>query len=185
MYPIVPNRLYLRLEGKEERIYMIKNLISMKDLFIIVTVTLAFASAGDAFGQDTKIQKAETFEITRIYTDNNGESHFGQTKVDFKLVDYAPPAPPISVSKVQETESVQFISSPPGWYGDWHPGPRRQFMFCLSGELEVKVSDGETRRFGPGCPILVEDTSGIGHISRVVGSERCFMAAIPFRMLDE
>ena len=150
-----------------------------------MTFILAFVSSGDVFSQDTKIRKAEAFEITHIYTDNNGESHFGQTKVDFKLVDYAPPAPPISVSKVQDAEGVLFISSPAGWYGDWHPAPRRQLMFCLTGELEVKVSDGETRRFGPGCPILVEDTSGKGHISRIVGSERCFMAAIPLKMLDE
>lgn len=164
---------------------MIKNLKGIKDLFIIVTVIFAFASSADTFSQDTKIQKAEAFKITRIYTDDNGESHFRQIKVDFKLVDYAPPAPPISVSEVQDAEGVLFISSPAGWYGDWHTAPKRQLMFCLTGELEVKVSDGETQRFGPGCPILVEDTTGKGHISRVVGSERCFMAAIPLKMLDK
>ncbi len=164
---------------------MILYLKRMRGVFIIVIVVLVSALGGNAYGQETEIEKAEPFEIVRIYADTSGESHFGQTTVSFNLVDYAPPAPLISVSDVQDIEGVLFISSPAGWHGDWHPVPRRQLMFCLTGELEVTVSDGETRRFGPGCSILVEDTSGKGHVSRVVGSKRCFMAAMPLRKSDE
>jgi hypothetical protein len=57
--------------------------------------------------------------------------------------------------------------------------PRRQFVLVLVGELEVEVSDGEVRRFAPGSLILVEDTWGKGHVSRVVGAERGMAAAIP------
>ena len=39
----------------------------------------------------------------------------------------------------------------------------------LSGEIEAEVSDGDVRRFGPGSITLVEDLSGKGHASRVVG----------------
>ena len=53
--------------------------------------------------------------------------------------------------------------------------------FYLAGELEVTVSDGEVRRFGPGSAILAEDTGGKGHFSRVVGSERVFIAALPLK----
>ena len=52
-------------------------------------------------------------------------------------------------------------------------------MFCLSGILEVEVTDGEIRRFGPGAVILVEDTTGKGHVSRIIGEERAFMVASP------
>jgi hypothetical protein len=31
------------------------------------------------------------------------------------------------------------------------------------------VSDGEVRQFGPGSMVLFEDTTGKGHLSRVVG----------------
>ena len=164
---------------------MMQNLKIMRNLFVMFTVIFAFALGCDAFSQENGIQKAEAFEIIRIYSDDDGESHFGQTKVTFNLVEYAPPAPPISVSEVQVTEGVLFISSPAGWYGDWHPAPRRQLMFCLIGELEVKVSDGETRYFGPGSSILLEDICGKGHATRVVGSERCFMAAMPLKILNE
>jgi quercetin dioxygenase-like cupin family protein len=78
-------------------------------------------------------------------------------------------------------EGFAIISSPSGWFGDWHPAPRKQYMFCLSGELEVEVSDGEIRRFNPGSVILLEDTSGKGHVSRVVGEGRGYMAAMPVK----
>jgi hypothetical protein len=161
------------------------NQIFIGSLRVLLAVLISAAIGGESFGQEPEIKKAEPLEVVHIYTDSDGESHFGLTHIAFNLVDYAPPAPPISVSNIQATEGVIFISSPSGWHGDWHPAPRRQFMFCLAGELEVTVSDGETRRFGPGSALLVEDTSGKGHISRVVGSERCFMAAMPLRGLNE
>jgi len=90
-----------------------------------------------------------------------------------------PPAPPISISEVFSAEGVSFISSPSEWFGDWHPAPRRQFIFMLAGELEVEVSDGEVRKFVPGDVLLVEDTAGQGHISRVVSKERAYLAVVP------
>jgi quercetin dioxygenase-like cupin family protein len=119
--------------------------------------------------------------MTRIHSDSVGGSHFSDEELIFELVDFAPPAPPISVSKAFAAEKLIVISSAAGWYGDWHPAPGRQLMFCLSGILEVEVSDGEVRRFGPGSVILVEDTTGKGHVSRVVGDERSFMVAAPLR----
>jgi hypothetical protein len=78
-----------------------------------------------------------------------------------------------------KAEEVLFISSPSNWYGDWHPSPRRQFFLQLSGELEVAVSDCEVRRFIIGDVLLLEDTFGKGHISRVVSNERAYAVFIP------
>jgi len=58
----------------------------------------------------------------------------------------------------------------PGWYGDWPPAPRRQFLVYIAGEVEAEASDGEVRRLGPASIVLVEDTKGRGHRSRVVGA---------------
>jgi uncharacterized cupin superfamily protein len=41
-------------------------------------------------------------------------------------------------------------------------------FFVLSGEWEVTASDGESRRFGIGSALLVEDTHGKGHKSAVL-----------------
>jgi hypothetical protein len=128
-----------------------------------------------------EIAVSAPLSVTRLYSDSNGESHFEDIEIPFDLKDYAPPAPPISVTDFIGTDGFVIISSPPGWFGDWHPAPRKQYMFCLSGELEVEVSDGEIRRFGPGSVIFVEDTSGKGHVSRIVGNKRGYMVAMPVK----
>jgi hypothetical protein len=48
----------------------------------------------------------------------------------------------------------------------------------LRGEVEVTASDGETRRFSPGGLLLVEDTTGKGHSTRVVGGEGFLLVGI-------
>ncbi len=107
---------------------------------------------------------------TRMYSDAEGESHFGSTEIDLRAVDFAPPAPPLEVSEILEARHG-FLSAPPGWFGDWHPAPARQFMCVVSGTLEVSVSDGEKRVMGPGTIVLLEDTEGVGHATRVVSDE--------------
>jgi len=71
-----------------------------------------------------------------------------------------------------------FILFPSGWFGDWHPTPRKQVFFVLSGELEGRVSDGERRLFGHGSIVLLEDTMGKGHATKVVGSEDVLTAVV-------
>jgi hypothetical protein len=110
----------------------------------------------------------------RLYADAEGESHFDNTEIPLNSVDFAPPAPPLDVSEVKEAK-YGFLSAPAGWFGDWHPAPQRQVMCLLSGVLEVGVSDGETRRIEPGTVALVEDTTGVGHTSRVVSVDPVLM----------
>lgn len=107
---------------------------------------------------------------TRLYSDAAGESHFADVSVDVEPVDFAPPAPPLNMA--QPVPAVRMISCglPRGWIGDWHPTPQRQYWVQLSGELDVEVSDGEVRRFRAGGVLLLEDVSGRGHLTRVVGS---------------
>jgi hypothetical protein len=47
--------------------------------------------------------------------------------------------------------------------------PERQFAVVVAGSVEVEVSDGVRRRFGPGDVLFAEDTTGEGHIARVDG----------------
>jgi hypothetical protein len=112
-----------------------------------------------------------------LYTDKNGDSHFKDGEVGFELVNFAPPAPPVGLTSYIPASKLVFFKIPLGWYGDWHPAPRRQFFCCLSGEFELTASDGETRIYRAGEVFLLEDTSGKGHKSRVTGKED-FVAAI-------
>ena len=114
----------------------------------------------------------------RVYADENGESHFEDVEVGLTPVDFAPPAPPMYLSAFTPATQFGFVGAPLGWYGDWHPSPRRQIFFSLSGESEIEVSDGEVRRYGPGSVILAEDTTGKGHRSRVVGTADVLLAVV-------
>ena len=108
---------------------------------------------------------------TRIYADARGESHFEDAEIELNEAAYAPPAPPFFVSPPSPASALAWTTIPPGWFGDWHPTPRLQWWFQLAGEVEVVVSDGETRRFVAGSIVRVEDTTGRGHTTRVVGEE--------------
>jgi hypothetical protein len=106
---------------------------------------------------------------TRIYSDSTGESHFEDVSVPVAPVHFAPPAPPFEVAEPIGAERMLLATMPPAWASTWHPAPRRQFYVQLSGTLEVQVSDGQVRQFRPGSLVLLEDTTGKGHCTRVVG----------------
>jgi quercetin dioxygenase-like cupin family protein len=106
-------------------------------------------------------------KYTRLYATADGESHFEQVEVELALADYAPPAPPLKLSDTREATQFGFMEAPAGWTSDWHPSSARNLFVVLSGEWEVTASDGESRRFSVGEVLLVDDTSGRGHWSRV------------------
>jgi hypothetical protein len=114
---------------------------------------------------------------TRLYETDDGESHFEDIEIDLALTDYAPPAKPLFLSAASPAAEFGFMKAPAGWSSDWHPSSARNLFFVLSGEWEVTASDGESRRFGVGSVLLVEDTQGKGHTSRVV-SETDSLAAM-------
>jgi len=119
----------------------------------------------------------------RLFSDEQGDSHFEECEAEFKSVDFAPPAPPLDISSFGKAEECFLLRGKSGWHGDWHPVPSRQLHFYLSGEVEVETSDGRIDRLSAGNIALVEDTSGKGHRSRVVGSSHVLIAAV--KLADE
>src|SRR5262245_16590017 len=102
----------------------------------------------------------------RIYADADGESHFEDVEV---LLDQ-----PMQVSQMSETfpsTGMNLRRNDREYTLDFHPAPRRQLGINRTGTVEMETSDGEVRRFGPASIILVEDTTGKGHISRSVGTD--------------
>jgi hypothetical protein len=63
---------------------------------------------------------------------------------------------------------------------DYHRGPRRQLIFFVSGAVEIESSDGVRRLLESGDSVLVEDTTGQGHITRVIqGPATCVYVPVP------
>jgi hypothetical protein len=116
-------------------------------------------------------------KYARLYANDDGESHFDDIEIDLALTDYAPPAAPLSLSSFIRATQFRFMNAPAGWSSDWHAALARSVFFVLSGEWEVTASDGESRFFPRGSVLLVEDTQGKGHSSRVV-SETDSLAAM-------
>ena len=65
-----------------------------------------------------------------------------------------------------------------GWFGDWHPGPRLQWMLWLSGTMTVEVSDSEVRTITAGTIVLLEDTTGKGYRSLDAGQGPFLIAVV-------
>lgn len=115
---------------------------------------------------------------TRLFSASDGESHFEDVEIDLASTDYIPSAPPLFLSDIKAVTQFRFMQAPAGWTSDWHTSSARTMFFVLSGEWEVTASDGESRRFFAGSALLVEDTSGKGHSSRVTSEEGSLAAMV-------
>ena len=104
-----------------------------------------------------------SMRIHNLYVDESGETHFRDIEVEW----------------VEETRSgklserlpatgIIFRQVPPTYDLDWHPAPRRQYIINLDAGVQITASDGESRVIGAGEVILVEDTTGKGHLSKAV-----------------
>ena len=115
----------------------------------------------------------------RIYADARGDSHFDTVTVEQRLAQAAPPAAPFYVSGDGPASMYRFYSFEPGWIGELHPAPARQFLALMSGAVEMETTDGTVRRLGPGDLVLLEDTSGRGHVTRNTGDEYATFLVVP------
>lgn len=130
---------------------------------------------------DTPEKGASAVTYTRISTDSDGESHFSDEQAALNEADIAPPAPPVKMSEPIPAEGVSLVTLPAGWPGDVdepHVSPARNYWFVLSGEMEITVSDGETRQFSQGDILFAEDTTGEGHKTRVVSESEMQFAVV-------
>lgn len=117
-------------------------------------------------------------KAVRVYADADGASHFEDFEIELREVDFAPPAPPLLLSEGHAASGFALMSCPPGWYGDWHPAPRRQWLLWLSGTTRIEVSDGEVRDISAGTVMLSENTTGRGHRTWQIGDATVLIATI-------
>ena len=115
----------------------------------------------------------------RIYGDAKGDSHFDTVTIEQRLARAAPPAAPFYVSEDRPASNYRFYSFEPGWIGELHPAPTRQFLALMSGAVEAETTDGTVRQFGPGDLILLEDTSDKGHVTRNIGEGYATFLVVP------
>ena len=92
--------------------------------------------------------------LLHVYATPDGESHLEEIVV-------SPTAGTLPLT------GLRAISYKPNKV-NWHNAPAAQFAINLTGDLQVEVSDGATRKIGPGDLVFLEDTKGKGHITRLL-----------------
>jgi hypothetical protein len=106
----------------------------------------------------------------------DGKSYFEDQQVELRPGVYVPGIPLVDIADSIAVTALTLSRCEPNYASDWHPAPRRQFVFILEGGLEITTGHGETSQFDAGSMFLVEDTSGGGHQTRTIGADACVFA---------
>lgn len=114
--------------------------------------------------------------IHNLYVDDQGETHFRDIEVE-----WGEQTASGRLSKRLPATGIIFREVQPTYDLDWHPAPRRQYIITLSGEVEIEIGDGTVKRFGKGDIMLADDTTGRGHVTRVVGNQPRIYVTIPLK----
>lgn len=145
----------------------------------IVCVLLLGCSAASLRQPAQPSQDASRLTYARLHCSPDNESHFETVALELGRVDAAPPAPPF-FAKANPASRMVFAGFDAHWGTQdlqartFHPTPAAQFVLYLQGTMSITVTDGETRHFGPGDVLRVEDVAPCkGHIS-VVGDRPSF-----------
>lgn len=114
-----------------------------------------------------------------LYVDNDGESHFADKEIELIPTDFAPPAAPLNIAKFFPTTQSIWVGAAPNWAGDApHPTPQRQIFCTMAGCYEVTASDGDVRSLPSGAVLLLDDTWGKGHSTRVTSLEEVLIFGV-------
>ena len=105
-------------------------------------------------------------QIVRVYTGDDGESHFED--LDVELDDQGGIG---AISEMWPAKGVIFRTVDGNYDLDFHTAPRRQLVVNLQGAVDIETGDGTIRRLHSGDILLAEDTTGRGHKSRNVDGQ--------------
>lgn len=156
---------------------------------IVPLLTLSAAlSAADAPGaaaptanKPAMTQGIHKLAYVRLYTGADGISHFSD-----EALTLSPPQTGgqgleanLATNRIGDIKGALFALLKAGATEDWHVAPRRQFMLCVRGVVEITAADGTKRRMQPGQFMLLEDTTGKGHITHSAGPDDHVALAIP------
>ena len=106
-------------------------------------------------------------KVTRIYTGEDGESHFED--VEISMIDRGGAIG--AISRLEGATGILFRETGGDYDYDFHNAPRRQYIVNLDGAVEITVGSGEKRVLEAGEVFLAEDTTGQGHISKAVNGK--------------
>ena len=120
-----------------------------------------------------------TLSFSRLYTGPDGLSHWADETLHLASRGTEGIEAMMATAQIGDVKGSFVAMLKSGATEDWHVAPRRQFMVCLRGLVEVTAGDGQVRRLKPGELALLEDLSGKGHITHSAGKDDHVALALP------
>jgi oxalate decarboxylase/phosphoglucose isomerase-like protein (cupin superfamily) len=125
----------------------------------------------------TFFQKIIMTNFTKVvlFTDTDGKARFKEESLTM-----GEGSPQSQLTEIFKAEGYQLRYSPVGFRSQFHTTGKAQWLFILSGQMEIGLQDGSSKVFGPGehffsADLLpkgaVFDPKVHGHCSRQVGEE--------------
>lgn len=97
------------------------------------------------------------FEKLVLFTGGDGRAHWRSEPVEL-----SEGTPQAMLSRVFASSGYQLRHSPIGFRSAWHCTPKGQWVFILSGEMEIGLRDGSSRVFRAGGHFFSDDTLPAG-----------------------
>jgi quercetin dioxygenase-like cupin family protein len=148
---------------------MARRVLTLVLMFTVGAIVghVAIPFIGTHFAQSDAVmaQTHKPLLMTRLYTGPDNQTHAEEVEVKFA------PGNASDVFKMMQVTGAELHRAAGGSVDDWHRAPRRQYVITLSGRGELEVAGGKKISVGPGNIDLVEDTTGKGHITRVISKE--------------
>jgi len=98
------------------------------------------------------------FQITRVYSDSNGDSHFEDIEIPLKEAGSIG-----RLSNVIPAKGIIFREVDPSYDWNFLTAPQKQYIVLLDAKIEIKTSLGVKKTFKAGEALLVEDMARKGH----------------------
>lgn len=102
------------------------------------------------------------YTIQLLYTGSDGQAYTKDIEMS---------AGPNGVVDLLPVSAVEIHRTRPGFSVGWHVEKRRQYLITISGRGEIDIAGGKKIILAPGSILLVENGTGKGHMTRVVGNK--------------
>jgi hypothetical protein len=94
-----------------------------------------------------------TFTQVVLFTDSDGRAKFRE-----QLIELSEGTAQSQLSALMPASAYQLRHSPVGFRSQWHCTQKGQWVFILSGQMEIGLQDGSSRIFSPGEHFFSDDT---------------------------
>ncbi len=117
--------------------------------------------------------------VWHLYSDDAGVSHFRELFLPFKPAPVPGMEDPPLALGLDSLPGAAFLRLAPRQVEDWHPAPRRVLLVPIQGASRVTAGDGTIKEFRPGDVVLMDDTTGKGHITEPIGDIEHIALIVP------